>query len=102
MPVDVRIRIWILFPNEITGFSHPRKRFEFCFVIDRSVHAPTEIFASEHLHYPGGPETKVTSNIEAALSAGSRDLWVVTPTTAKATDGEEVGCVYMTAKGHAQ
>merc|ERR1719506_3286982 len=49
--------------NMTFDVSKPTKDFEFCFELDRTIDAPTEIFASKELHYPDGLHIRTTTNI---------------------------------------
>jgi hypothetical protein len=58
-----------------------KREFEFCYELDSTIRAPTEVFASATYTYPeGGPVVRTTSNIKGALAPGSADVWLFLPT----------------------
>lgn len=87
LPSDPQQTVWSrTYARAIAGlpktmrFDQATANFHFCFVPDVTVVEPTEIFASETRHYPGGAVVKTTANIAAKRKPGSRDMWLVTPT----------------------
>jgi endoglycosylceramidase len=84
--------------NMTFGATEPTRPFELCFVLNRTVTAPTEIFASLKYNYPKGVAATTTSNLVAS-QPGSSNVWVVTPAGPSPPSGtDEVGCVRLRSK----
>merc|ERR1712007_123127 len=60
------------------SFDPQSKDFRFCFELDTSILAPTEIFVSSTYSYPDGIIVEVTDNLQADSS--QEDTVLVTPT----------------------
>lgn len=88
-----------------SGGSTGKASFEFCWILDASIKAPTEVFASTKHHYQNGVRVKTTPNVVAAQHPGSDDVWLLTgdpihAVAAVAADGgsDSVACVWLDAK----
>ena len=90
----------------------PAKPFELCYHIDRTIAAPTIVYASRRLHYPTGLTVVTTPNLHATQpdSVNRPNIWEVTSMSTftqqqqqqqeqhvNDADGE-VGCVRMRVK----
>ena len=74
-------------------FDAATAAFEYCYDIDLSIEAPTEIFASRKYYYTNGTAVRTTSNIEVVGSVSDT-------INVKAVDGSEggIGCVWVERK----
>ena len=73
------------------------KPFEFCFLVDRRIEAPTEVWTSSRFHYPRGVVVTQSPNLNVVADKTRDGVFLLTP---KGMDGprDEIGCVRMTAK----
>jgi hypothetical protein len=55
--------------NMTFDIAAPTRNFELCFVLDRTIAAPTEVFASKLHHYPNGVEVQTCANSLSLLHA---------------------------------
>ena len=67
---------------------------EFCYEIDLSIKAPTEIFASRKYHYTTGTAVRTTENLEVVTPVAS-DTIIVKPVSGSKGG---VGCVWIEKK----
>lgn len=78
-------------------FDASSKDFEFCYVPDPAVRAPTEIFASVRYSYSCGRVVSATSNL-AVTGAATDDVLHVAPVTAQGSEQQweaAAGCVWI-------
>lgn len=80
---------------DITKSSKP---FEFCFLINRRIQAPTEVWTSTKFHYPSGVLVTKSSNLEVVPDEARDGVFLVTPKGESRAVVDEIGCVRMTAK----
>jgi hypothetical protein len=84
--------------------NSPGREFEFCYKLNASIDAPTEVFASATYHYTGGgPMVRTTPNIKGSLASGSADVWLFHRVSVSGDEEGEAGdggvaCVSMEKK----
>jgi len=97
--VDERARWARTYARAVQGVPHnmtfdpASKAFRFCFAVEPSVNAPTEIFASSKYSYPGGRTVTTTPNLVA--NSTSPDLVVLYAQSAASGD---TACVDIARK----
>ncbi len=83
--------------NMTFDIMNPAKPFEFCFLVDRRIQAPTEVWTSSRFHYPRGVAVTHSPNLHVQEDETRDGVYLLTPKTLDGARGE-VGCVQMTAK----
>ena len=73
------------------------KPFEFCFLVDRRIQAPTEVWTSSRFHYPRGVVVTQSPNLNVVVDKTRDGVFLLTPKGMGGTR-DEIGCVRMTAK----
>lgn len=83
--------------NMTFDIRSPTKDFEFCYELNLDIAAPTEVFASSALHYPGGACVRTTENVEkkSAGTNDSSDVFLFVPTTG--AQPNSTACVWLSA-----
>eukprot|EP01043_Picozoa_sp_COSAG02_P061466 COSAG02_NODE_8270_length_2636_cov_1.588490_4_plen_225_part_00 len=83
--------------NMTFDITNPIKPFELCFLVDRRIQAPTEVWTSSHVHYPRGVAVTQSPNLHVTMDETRDGVFLFTP---KGPGGatNEIGCVHMTAK----
>ena len=76
-------------------FDSTTKEFSFCFAMDLSVKAPTELFASRAFSYPNGTSVALSSNLVQGGNSSSPDVLLIFPAP-DAKDGSDA-CVKIKA-----